>query len=79
MTKLILIFTFINKSKTNKDGNMWSRIKFNTMNLMMEIPLCFKGQVYSKNKLLSIEADKSDKPIKKFEQNRITNKKVFNY
>ena len=38
----------------------------------------FKGQVHSKNNLLSIKAEKSDKPIKKmFEQNRMTNKKVM--
>ena len=40
----------------------------------------FKAQVHSKNNLLSIEPEKSDKPIKKkFEQNRMTNKKVMNF
>ena len=42
--------------------------------------LCVKAQVNSKNNLLSIEPGKSDKPIKKrFELNRITNKKVMHF
>ena len=40
----------------------------------------FKLQVHSKNNLLSIEAEKSEKNNqKKFEHNRITNKKVMNF
>ena len=39
-----------------------------------------KVQVHSKNNLPTIEAEKSDIPIKKkFEQNRIPNKKVMNF
>ena len=39
-----------------------------------------KGQVHSKNKLLSIKAEKIKQTNqKKFEQNRITNKKVMNF